>query len=158
MKVTHSVRYDASVEEVWAMLSDPAFREHATLARGASRAKATVDGGSILIDFTRPNEDIPPFARKLIGGEQLHATQAEEWADDDYSATMSIHTDGIPAGIKGTRTLSADGDGTLDEFVGEAHAKIPLLGGKIEKLLAEKLILGWNAEHAAGVSWLAGER
>ncbi len=158
MKVTHSVRYEASVEEVYAMLSDPAFREHATLAQGAVSADATVDGGSVRIDFRRHNDEVPGFARKLIGGEELHATQAEDWSDDAYEADMSITTEGIPAGIHGTRTLVEDGDGTLDTFEGESRAKIPLVGGKIEKLLAEKLVLGWNVEHRAGVAWLRGER
>ena len=56
------------------------------------------------------------------------------------------------------RRLVEDGDGTLDTFEGESRAKIPLVGGKIEKLLAEKLVLGWNVEHRAGVAWLRGER
>ena len=158
MKVTYSVRYDASVDEVWAMLSDPAFRERATLAQGASSATATVDGGRITINFVRPNDDVPPFARKLAGGEQLHATQAEEWADDEYSAVLSVRTEGIPAGIDGTRTLTEDGAGTIDAFDGETHSRIPLLGSKVEQLLADKLIEGWNAEHAEGMAWLTGDR
>ena len=105
MKVTHSVRYEASVEEVYAMLSDPAFREHATLAQGAVSAEATVDGGSVRIDFRRHNDDVPGFARKLLGGDELHATQAEDWSDDAYEADMSIATEGIPAGIHGTLSL-----------------------------------------------------
>ena len=158
MKVTHSVRYDASVEDVYAMLSDPAFRERATRAQGATSVSVAVDGGSVTIDFRRPNDDVPSFARKLAGGDELHATQAEQWTDEDYSATMTISTAGVPAGISGTRTLVEDGDGTVDTFEGEATARIPLVGGKIEKLIAEKLHEGWDKEHVEGTAWLGGER
>lgn len=158
MKVTHSVRYDASVEDVYAMLSDPAFRERTTRAQGATSVNVTIDGGHIEIDFRRPNDDIPSFARKFAGGAELHATQTEEWADDDYSATMTVDTEGVPAGVVGTRTLIEDGDGTIDQFEGDATARIPLVAGKIEKLIAEKFVEGWNNEHAQGVAWLGGNR
>lgn len=158
MKVTHSVRYDASVEEVHAMLSDPLFRERATRAQGATSVEVSVDGGSVVIDFHRPNDDIPGFARRVVGGESLHATQAEEWSDDEYVADLTITTEGIPARIHGTRSLVRDGEATLDEFDGEATARVPLLGGRIEKLLADKLVQGWDNEHVEGIAWLAGDR
>ena len=40
----------------------------------------------------------------------------------------------------------------------EVKVKLPLIGGKIEKLLAEKVAAGMDAEHGAGVAWLAGDR
>ena len=158
MLVTHSVRYAAPVEDVYAMLSDPVFRERATREQGATTVDVSIDGGSILIDFRRPNDDIPSFARKFAGGDVLHARQSEDWADDEYSATMTIETQGVPAGVSGTRTLLADGDATIDSFEGQATAKIPLVGARIEKLIAEKFIEGWNNEHALGVRWLEGDR
>lgn len=154
--MTHTVRYDAPPADVHAMLTDPAFRERATLAQGATHVEVTVTGGAVTIDFHRPNDDVPGFARKVIGGSHLHARQHEEW--DDVEAAFSITTEGIPAGITGTRRLVADGDGTLDTFEGESKAHIPLLGGKIEKLMADKLRHGWDNEHEVGTGWLAGER
>lgn len=158
MKVTHTVRYDASVDQVCEMLTDPDFRERATLAQGAISASATVAGGRVTVDARRPDDEIPAFARKLIGDVELHITQTEDWADDVYEALMTIATTGLPASIRGTRSLVEDGDGTLDVFEGEATAKVPLLGGKIEKLLADKLAHGWDAEHRVGVAWLQGDR
>ena len=35
MKLEHSVRYDAPIADVYAMLTDPAFREKATWAQGS---------------------------------------------------------------------------------------------------------------------------
>lgn len=156
MKITHSVRYDASVQDVYTMLSDPAFREQATRAQGATHVEVRTDGGRVDIDFRRPNDDVPAFARKFAGGDELTATQSEEWADDDYSATLSIATKGVPAGIRGTRTLVAHDDGTEDRFDGEAVAKIPVVGGKIEQILADKLREGWDLEHVEGTRWLEG--
>jgi hypothetical protein len=35
---------------------------------------------------------------------------------------------------------------------------VPLIGGKLEGLLADLFKSGMNKEHTAGVAWLAGER
>ena len=158
MQVTHTVRYDAPVEDVHAMLVDPSFRERATRAQGATQVEVRVQATSVTIDFRRPNDDVPGFARKLAGGDELHAVQTERWADDEYSATIEIGTQGVPARITGTRRLVADGDGTLDEFEGEAKARVPVIGGRVEKLMAEKLVEGWDNEHATGVAWLEEAR
>ena len=155
MKLTHEVRYDASPDDVLAMLTDPAFREKAAWAQGTTSVSVSVSGGSVTIDMVSPNTDIPAFARK-IAGESVHAIQAEEWSG--HEASMTITTPGIPAGITGTRRLVADGDGCLDTFDGEAKARIPLVGGKIEGLIAQRLKEGWDTEHGVGVAWLEGER
>lgn len=159
MKLTHSVRYDASVDDVHAMLTDPVFREKATWSQGATSVDVTVsrsgDGGSVRIAMVSPNSDVPAFARK-IAGDTVHAVQAEEWSG--HEADFTITTAKVPAGIHGRRYLVADGDGCRDEFDGEARASIPLVGGKLEKLIADKLKQGWDLEHGVGIAWLGGDR
>jgi hypothetical protein len=155
MKLTHSVRYDASVDDVYAMLTDPAFREKATWAQGATKVNASVKGTEVRIDMVSPNEDVPAFARKIVG-ETINAIQAESWAD--RTAEFTITTPRVPAGITGTRRLVADGDGCLDNFEGEAKAKVPLVGGKLEQLMSDKLKNGWDTEHGVGIAWLGGDR
>jgi hypothetical protein len=155
MRVTHEVRYDASVDDVYTMLTDPAFREKAAGAQGATTVEVAVDGGSVRIDMVSPNTDVPAFARKLTGA-SVHAIQAEEWTD--HASELTITTPKIPAGIHGRRVLVADGAGCRDTFDGEAKAHLPVIGGRLEKLLAEKLTEGWDVEHRLGVTWLEGDR
>ena len=156
MKLQHSVRYDAPLADVYAMLTDPAFREKASWAQQVQSVDVTVEDDTVRVDMHQPNTDIPAFARKIVGA-SVHVVQVESWNGVD-TAEFSITTQGVPAGINGTRTLKADGDGTLDTFVGETKAKVPLVGGKLESLLGSKLKDGWNTEHSTGVSWLAGDR
>ncbi|QIX25955.1 DUF2505 domain-containing protein [Nocardioides sp. JQ2195] len=156
MKITHSVRYDAPVAEVYAMLTDPAFRERASKAQDTTEVNVSVDGGTVNIDMVQPNKDIPSFA-KAIAGETSRALQEETWSGG-RSAAFSVTLPGKPGSITGVRTLVADGDGTLDTFEGEAKVKVPLVGGKIEKLIAEKLKDGWDIEQSVGAAWLGGDR
>jgi len=152
MRVTHEVRYDAPVETVRAMLTDPAFRERATLAMGASAVSVRVAEGSVEIDMASQPHHVPAFLRPVIG-EKIHAVHAEHWTGDE--AAFSVTTSLVPAGLHGRRALIADGDGCLDRFDGEAHARIPLVGGRIERLIADRLEEGWDIEHGVGVAWLA---
>ena len=156
MKCEHSVRYAAPVADVYAMLTDPAFREKASRAQGTTSVDVSITGTDVRIDMVQPNTDIPSFAR-AIAGESTRAVQTEKWRDGT-SADFSVASPGKPVAISGTRTLVPDGDGTLDTFTGEAKAKVPLVGGKIEKLVVDKLKSSWDTEHGVGVAWLEGER
>jgi hypothetical protein len=152
MRVTHEVRYDAPVAEVKAMLTDPAFREQATLTMGASAVSVSVDEGAVRIDMASHPHHIPAFVRPIVGN-KVHARHAEDWTGDE--ADFSITTGRVPAGLHGRRVLVADGDGCLDTFDGEAHARVPLVGGRIERLIVDRLKEGWDIEHEVGVTWLA---
>ena len=69
-----------------------------------------------------------------------------------------MSTPGKPTSITGTRSLVADGDGTLDTFEGECKAKVPLIGGKLEGIMAGQFTGGLDKEHVVGIAWLKGER
>lgn len=167
MKVRHEVRYDAPPDEVYAMLTDPEFREKASFAQDATSVEVTIDGASVRIELVQPNTDIPAFAR-AIAGESTRAIQTEQWSRGegtappaDHRAAFKVDSPGKPIAITGTRTLvpeGPDGSGTVDRFEGEAKATVPLIGGRIEKLVSAKLTEGWDKEHTAGVAWLKGER
>lgn len=156
MKLTHSVRYDATRTEVYAMLTDPVFREKAAWGQEADSVTVDIDGGAVRIVMTQRNTNIPGFA-KAFAGPTTTVHQSEDWRDEEV-ADFTTDTPGKPVGIRGTRRLVADGDGTLDTFEGEASAKVPLIGGKIEKLIGERLKEGWDTEAGLGARWLKGER
>jgi hypothetical protein len=156
MKCEHSVRYAAPPAEVYAMLTDPAFREKASRAQGTTSVEVDVSGSEVRIEMVQPNTDIPAFAKK-IAGESTRAIQTESWRDGTV-ADFAVASPGKPVGISGTRALVPDGDGTLDTFTGEAKATLPLVGGKIEKVVVDKLKDSWDTEHGVGVAWLEGQR
>lgn len=160
MKFRHELTYDASPAEVFEMLADPAFREASAAAMGVVSAEVdltrTGDGFSLTIDQVQLTDDLPSFAR-TFAGQTTRAIQREEWADPT-GATLRIETPGKPAEMKGTITLRADGAGTCEVVELDVRVKMPLIGGKLEKLMAAKVEAGLVAEQGAGTAWLAGER
>ena len=161
MKVRHSVRYEAPIADVYAMLTDPVFREKAAVAQDATDVKVSVDGQKLTLDMQASNSGLPGFAQKFAG-DRTHSITSELWSDGsvtgDWVAEFSVSTPGKPTSITGSRRLVADGDGTLDTFEGECKAKVPLIGGKLEGIMAGQFTGGLDKEHAVGIAWLKGDR
>ncbi len=160
MRLRHEISYDAPLGEVFAMLSDPGFRQASAEAMGVISADVTItpngQGISVRIDQVQPTEGVPGFARKFAG-ETTRAVQTEEW-DAPAGGTISIETPGKPTSIRGTLALSESGGVTTETLDVEVKVKVPLIGGKLESLMADLVTSGMDKEQAAGVAWLEGRR
>ena len=160
MDFRHELTYDAPPDEVFAMLADPAFREAACAAQDVISAEVHLervgDGFTLSIDQEQKTDDLPGFAR-TFAGDSTRAVQREEW-EDSTGGTLRIDAPGKPSEVKGTITLRPEGSETVEIVELDLRMKVPLIGGKLEKLLAEKITAGMDAEHEVGVAWLAGER
>lgn len=160
MKFRHEMTYDASPAEVFEMLADPGFREASAAAQDVISADVVLErdgnGFELTVDQMQRTDDLPSFAR-TFAGHSTHAIQRESWADTT-GGTLQIDTPGKPSTLIGTITLRPEGSGTREIVELEIKVKLPLIGGKLEKLLGEKVAAGMDAEHEVGVTWLAGGR
>ncbi len=159
MQFRHELAYDAAPDQVFAMLADPKFREAACAAQDVISAEVELEhrgnGFSLVIDQMQRTDDLPSFAR-TFAGDSTRAIQREEWADPT-GGTLRIEAPGKPSEVAGTITLRPEGSGTVEIVELELKVKVPLIGGRLEKLLAEKVRAGMDAEHGVGVPWLKGE-
>lgn len=157
MRFRHELVYDAPPDAVFAMLADPAFREAACAAQDVISAEVTLertgDGFTLTVDQQQRTDDLPSFA-KAFAGDSTQAIQREEWADPS-GGSLRIDAPGKPSSVAGSITLAAEGAGTRETVELELRIKVPLVGGKLEKLLAEKIRAGMDAEHEVGVAYLA---
>lgn len=160
MKLRHEISYAAPLADVFAMLSDPAFRQASADAMGVISADVTIspdgEGISVHIDQVQPTEGLPGFARKFAGG-TTRAVQTENWSSP-AGGTITIETPGKPTSISGTLALVESGGVTTETLEVEVKVKVPLIGGKLESLMAGLVATGMDKEHGAGVAWLRGER
>ena len=72
--------------------------------------------------------------------------------------TISIETPGKPTSVTGTLSLEESGGRTTETLEVDVKVKVPLVGGKLESLMAELVTKGMDEEHTAGVAWLSGQR
>jgi len=160
MRFRHELVYDASPDEVHAMLADPAFREATCAAQQVVSVDVdiTVDGAgmSVRIDQIQPTQGVPSFAKSIIG-ETTHAIQIEEWRNN-RQAVLDIETPGKPGTMHGTITIEPRGSGAADVVELDIKVGIPLIGGRLENLMGDLVRKAMDHEHRVGIAWLAGER
>lgn len=160
MDYRRELTYDAAPDEVFAMLVDPAFREKVGAAQGVVSLEVTStpqgDGAEILIDQIQNTAGLPAIAKK-IAGDTTQAVVRESWTGP-AAGTIEITAPGKPTKANGTVTLTADGAGTRYVQALTVTVKVPLIAGKLEKLMADNIDEGLTVEHGVAVAWLAGER
>lgn len=153
-KLTRTLTYDASRDAVAAMLLDPAFREAVLERQRVTRGSATLDGDIITIEQARSSDGVPSIAKKFIGDE-IAIVQTETWSSPDRAGIV-ITIPGKPGEVTGSSRLT-EADGQTTQTVDlEVRVSIPLVGGKIESMIADILALGLDVEHKVGVGWLEG--
>jgi hypothetical protein len=156
-RFTHDLTYEAPLEAVDAMLSDPAFRERVCDAQGAIRKSVSMtegDGGFVVVvDQVQTADGIPGFARKFVGDE-INLVQTETWTDAE-NADVEVVIPGKPGEMTGTIRLSESGGVTTESLDMTIQVNIPLAGGKIEKLICDLLRKALLEENAVGRGYLS---
>ena len=66
---------------------------------------------------------------------------------------MRLRVDGAPVTSVMALRLVADGDGTVETAEGDITAKVPLVGGRIEKALEPAVQAGLQAQVTAYQRW-----
>lgn len=156
MRLTRSFSYAAPTAAVVAMMQDPAFWDRVAEATGALSSATTVstNGASVVVvsDQQQAVVGVPSFAKKLVG-DSTHAIITTTWAGEhgDYE----VATPGKPTSISGSVAVTAAGVGAQVVYDLEVKASVPLIGGKLEKLVCDLTGEGFEKEHAVGVAWLA---
>lgn len=157
-RVQEVLRYDgATIAQVREMLATPAFREEVCDYQRVLRKEVsiTADGDvlSVRIDQYQGTERVPAFAKRLVG-EEIHIVQIEEWRAPDRG-DLRMEIPGKPGRMHGTAVL-AESDGGVTETVDlTVEVSLPLIGGKIEGLIADLLGKALRAEQKVGRDWLA---
>ncbi len=163
MRFQHTATYNAPAAEVFAMLTDPAWREKVGTAQGVVSSKVTVTpegpdstGRRVVIDQVQNTAGLPAIAKK-IAGETTRAVVTEVWTSST-TGTIEILAPGKPTKAVGTVSLVAEGDTTRHVTDLEVTVKVPIIGGKLEQLMADNIDKGMEIEEAVGAAWLEGDR
>jgi len=158
VKFTHDMTYDASPDQVRAMLADPAFREQVCEAMKAVRHDVSIDADgdrmTVKVDQTQPAKGIPSFAKKFVGDE-IRIVQHEKWSGST-TAGLEVEIPGKPGHMKGDIALEGNGSGTTETVAGEIKVSIPMVGGKLESMIGDLLRSALRTEEKVGRKYLAG--
>ena len=163
MRVTADLRYDADPATVFEMLSDQAFQDRKLSQTGALSWEVRVQqqaGGVVIVSRRALPTDQVPDAFKSLVGASITIAQTETWgpaaADGSRTGAMDLEVVGAPVRMQATLSLSATAEGGSVELVdGELKARVPLVGGRIERTAEPAVRAAIDAEQRIGRAWLA---
>lgn len=155
--IRHDLTYDAPVADVAAMLADPTFREEVCDYQRVISKKVTIkqsgEGMDVVIDMVQPARGIPSFAQKFVG-DTINIVQTESWSSPTQG-DITVTIPGKPGDMSGTAVLKESGSGTVETVALTVKVNIPLVGGKLEGLIAGLLEKALVAENTVGREWLS---
>jgi hypothetical protein len=158
-RVQEDLRYDGvTVGQVYDMLGTREFREAVCDYQRVLHRTVTVDRNGesmkVTIDQGHATDKLPGFARKIVG-DRVVMVQSESWSEGS-AGQITVNMPGKPGEMTGTARLIADAGGVTEKVDMTVTVPLPLIGGKIEGLIADMLRKALRAEHHVGQDWLAG--
>jgi hypothetical protein len=158
--VSHTLTYPGTtVDAVFGMLGDPAYRkavgDYQRVTDFACDITPAGNGMQVRLEEAHGTDRIPSFAQKLVGSE-IRFVQEESWSSPS-AADIHVTIPGKPGDITGTVLLAQAGDDVVQQVDAAVKVSIPLVGGKVEGLIADFLGQAFAAENKVGVRWLRGE-
>ncbi|MBO0845539.1 MAG: DUF2505 domain-containing protein [Nocardioides sp.] len=159
-RVNHTLNYPGTtVDHVYAMLGDPSFRQAVADYQGVSDFACDITpsgaGRQARLEQAYGTDSFPSFAKRLVGNE-LRFVQEEEWASSS-GADILVSIPGKPGDISGNTTLTQSGDDVVQRIDVAVKVSIPLVGGRLEDMVASFITKAFDAENKVGVKWLRGE-
>ncbi|GAA1893403.1 DUF2505 domain-containing protein [Lapillicoccus jejuensis] len=163
MRISRSFEYPADPHAVAAMVADPAFQARKCEATHAESHTESVtplgDSTQIRTRRVMPTDDFPDFVRSMVGP-KIAVSETYVWsapaADGSRDGTVEVEVgDGkVPVAMTGTMTLRPGGPGSVVRIEGELKAKVPLIGGRIEKAAEPAVLDAIAKEREVGLEWL----
>jgi hypothetical protein len=159
-RVSHTLTYPGTtVETVYGMFADPSFR------KAVGEAQRVIDfscditpsgaGMKVKLQEAHGTDRIPSFAQKLVGNE-IRFIREESWTSPS-GADVQVTIPDKPADMNGSTSLTQTGEDVIQQIDLGVKVSIPLVGGKLEGLVADFVRKAFDAENKVGMKWLRGE-
>lgn len=144
-------------EQVVQARCDAGYLEVLCRRTGAVDHEVRVDGLRTTVRRVMPTDRFPDFARKLTG-ETITLVETTTWteaadADGSRRAEVSMQVEGAPVSSRATAVVRPTGPGATEVVTGQVSAKVPLVGGRIEKAVLPALEAALDAQVDAYREW-----
>jgi hypothetical protein len=161
MQIIEMFEYVAEPAAVFAMMTDERFQARKCEATNplSHHQSVTTAGQRTTVITTRemPTHAFPDFAKSFVGA-SIAITETTVWSPNGSTSrvgTLTIGVAGVPVGFKGEIRLDPSPMGTEVTIEGVLHARIPFLGGRIERAALPIVFSGIRHESETGHAWLA---
>jgi hypothetical protein len=155
-------KYNAPIEQVFALLTDPKWLEARSLALGelSAKIKTKKAGKGVTLSMTRrAKRELPALVAKVLSAESdLQFEETWTPAEGGYDGMLTMDIIGQPVKMKAEFTLEAAGKGCIYRIEHETKCSIPLVGGPVAKFAQAQVEQGCAAEFKYLVDYLKKPR
>ena len=160
-----SIDYRSALEypadEVYATMVDPEYLRARLREIGGPGAEllehtADVDGARYRLRHGLSASDLPSIVRNLMPGDiSIERTESlKRNGANSYDGSVAVEIHGTPASAAGWMRLAENGAGSELRVHADVSVRVPLIGGRIEAVVAEQVQKLLAAETAFTVRWM----
>ena len=143
-------KFSASADIIFDKLTDPDFLVQRCVALGEKQIECEMesDGYKTEVVLSRTiKRDLPAVLAKLFGDEN-RMTMTEKWEQlgDHWIGSYTVVVEGQPVTLKADFSLKPEKQGCIYHIDYSCKAKIPMVGGKVEKFILGQTEEGMRKE------------
>jgi Protein of unknown function (DUF2505) len=158
-RIEHQTTSTWPVQDVFKALVDETYLRDRLAVLGGTDARlvsfSAADGKtSYQLKQGVSAEHLPSVAKSLLGGD-LVIHRAEVWTEAGTTGTVEVTLNGVPGRLDGTIVLADHASGSKTTLTGQVKVSIPLMGGKLETMIAEQVTELLDKENEFTTEWLA---
>lgn len=155
--------YDATPEEVFAMITDTTFQEQ-VFERIRSQAydvavRETGDDTVVRVWWETRSVDVPAVAKRFVAA-PLVVTQTKIWHPADLDGARDGEVEGevadAPIRLTGRTRISSDGRQTTQMFDLQVTSALPVVGKRLERIAVDAVRARLEMKLEVAWSWLSG--
>jgi Protein of unknown function (DUF2505) len=149
-------RYPASPERMREVLTDQQYLRDKLRAVGGPGAELVSreqndHGVTVVLHQAVPEDALPSFLRSVLSGD-LTIRRTETWTGSGGNVHAVV--DGAPGTVSGTMRLDPDPAGCVLGAALSAEVGLPLIGGRVEKVITDSVSRLMEAEYQFTLEWL----
>lgn len=158
LEVRH--RYPEAAERIREVLTDPEYLRDKLRAVGGPQAELVSReqderGITLVLRQSVPDDALPTFIRAALPG-GLTIRRTETWTNSRGSVHAVV--DGAPGTVTGAMWLEPEPAGCVLGAQLTAEVPLPLIGGKVEKVIIDNIGKLMDAEYRFTLEWLRDVR
>jgi hypothetical protein len=144
-------KFDAPLDHVFCVLTDARWLEERCRALGelGASCKTTRTGGVVVTMKRRVRRELPALLARFFAPENDIVLE-ERWSSDDggHRAAYTLEVVGQPVTIAAEIQLVREGRGCVYRIRHQCKARVPLIGGAVEKFMVGQTEAGCADELA----------
>lgn len=160
MQITHTWTVTSTPDQTYEDTINVAYQDAKCEAAGAitydCAVEAKGDGHVITVNRVMSSGSVPDLVKKVVG-DKVDVVEVVTWGapkdDGSRDGAIDVSFKGQPISMKGTAKIAADGAGSRVSVDLDLKAKIPLVGGKIEKMSGPEILAALKSEESVSREW-----